>query len=261
MKPGEEKIYFEKEWEAMSRAFGSFLKTHSQDDLHDFRVQVKKINALLTLLGSNHPHLKLRKHFKPVRGLFKAAGIIRNAHINLELSRKYNIQNEAFINGQLQVIENAGFDLILSGKHYEEAMQKARKTLKDLLPALTDAHFNLFYEARLHDLITLLTPLRFNTRLHQARTLMKQLMYNYKLAHPATGFNKDYVNQTQGLIGDWHDNELALQLLTDLNMSREPAFKSLKKANTALKKQIRTILANVYNDMTIMVDVPLLQVS
>ena len=256
MKQGEEKIYFEKEWAAMERALDSFLKTQSEDDLHDFRVQVKKIFALLLMLGSNHPHLKLLKHFKPVRQVFKAAGVIRNAHINLQLSQKYNIQNEGFINSQLLVIENAGFDFILSGKHYHNIMQKAYKKLSSELPALTDAHFNLFFEARLNDLVTLLTPLRFNKRLHEARTIMKQLMYNYKLAQPAIGFNKDYVSDMQALIGDWHDNDIALQLLTGLDMKSEPAFKALKKANAVLKKQIREALVNFYNNITILVDVP-----
>ena len=257
MKPGEEIIYFEKEWQAMTTAFDSFLKTQNQDDLHDYRVQVKKIYALLLLLGSNHPHLKLLKHFKPVRHVFKAAGIIRNAHINLQLSKKYNIDNETFINTQLLVIENAGFDFILSGSHYKQVMQKAHKKLSSELPALTDAHVNLFFEARINDIVALLNPLRFNKRLHEARTIMKQLMYNYKLAQPAIGFNRNYVNDIQALIGDWHDNDLALQLLAGLDMNRELAFKTLNKANTALKKQIKAALADVYSNITILVDMPL----
>ena len=53
MKVKEEVKYFGKEWADMRLALKSFLKTGEQDDLHTFRVQVKKLSGFLILMDSS----------------------------------------------------------------------------------------------------------------------------------------------------------------------------------------------------------------
>jgi CHAD domain-containing protein len=253
--------YFEKEWKLMKSSLTLFLANNDHGDLHNFRVQVKKINALLILLNSAAPHLKLKKHFKPIKPIFKQAGIIRNAHINLELSKEYGIADGGFTGSQTQLMQQATIDFNTAGLQYLETLKKAYKAIKNDLPLLTPSHLNLFFESHLNQLTELTAKVRFDNRMHEARKIIKLLMYNVKIAQPAIGFNRDYANGLQNAIGNWHDNSLALLLLRKMDMTVAPAFKTLNKANQALKNEIKVMLANLYNNITIIIDLPLPQLS
>ena len=49
MKKKEEAKYLDNEWKEMYTHLKAFLETGDQEELHQFRVQIKKLNALLNL--------------------------------------------------------------------------------------------------------------------------------------------------------------------------------------------------------------------
>ena len=114
MKSKEQVKYFEKEWDDMKSYLKSFLKNSDQEDLHRFRVQVKKIRSFITLADSDE-HVNLAKHFKPVKSIFKQAGVIRDAYNNLELAKKYNMQQDEFILAQQKLMADAANDFKFAG--------------------------------------------------------------------------------------------------------------------------------------------------
>jgi CHAD domain-containing protein len=58
MKKREERKYFDKEWKGMRDSLKAFLKEECQEDLHRFRVQIKKLRAFLILADSTDHHPK-----------------------------------------------------------------------------------------------------------------------------------------------------------------------------------------------------------
>jgi CHAD domain-containing protein len=70
MKKKEEAKYLEKEWIEMNIHLKSFLKTGDQEALHRFRVQIKKLRAMLSLFEDASKQPGLLKGFKPVRKIF-----------------------------------------------------------------------------------------------------------------------------------------------------------------------------------------------
>src|ERR1700743_2637362 len=89
----------------MEARLKAFLKTGDQEQLHKFRVQIKKLRAMLSLFETASRQHGLLKEFKPVRRLFKYAGNIRDAHISLELAKSYSVKNEQFETGRQKIIE------------------------------------------------------------------------------------------------------------------------------------------------------------
>ncbi|MCX2452368.1 hypothetical protein OQX61_13925 [Pedobacter sp. PLR] len=69
--------YLKREWKVMESHLQSFLKKEEQDDLHQFRIHVKRIIAFLLLLDQVNHHSKLAKLFRPVNKVFKKAGQLR----------------------------------------------------------------------------------------------------------------------------------------------------------------------------------------
>jgi len=86
MKKKEESKHLGKEWEEMSIHLNSFLETGDQEELHRFRVQVKKIRAMLSLIEDASGEHAFLKNFKPVKKVFKYAGNIRRCAYNASIS-------------------------------------------------------------------------------------------------------------------------------------------------------------------------------
>ena len=118
MKKKQEIKYFHKEWKQMNNHLEAFLATGDQEQLHKFRVQIKKLRAMLNLVEHTSHQPRLLREFKPVRKIFKYAGNIRDAYTNLLLSERYQLKNEAFETGQQKIIADGIVEFQLHGKKY-----------------------------------------------------------------------------------------------------------------------------------------------
>lgn len=70
-------------------------------------------------------------------------------------------------------------------------------------------------------------------------------MYNRKIAQDALDgklqISNDYLDKLQTLIGDWHDNVLALELFSSIGFHSKPIISKIKSQNTRLKRSITTL--------------------
>ena len=80
----------EKVWEGIVFNLKNFAKSHKQEDLHQFRVNVKKLKAWLTLFSYTGKNKDIFKEFQKVRKIFKLAGRIRDKFIKEELLNSYS---------------------------------------------------------------------------------------------------------------------------------------------------------------------------
>src|SRR5579862_614763 len=118
MKKKEEAKYLDKEWKEMNTHLACFLETGDQEALHKFRVQIKKLRAMLSLFEDTSNQPGLLKDFKAVRKIFKYAGHIREAHTNLQLGKLYHLKNDAFESGQQKIIEEGTNEFQNNGKKF-----------------------------------------------------------------------------------------------------------------------------------------------
>ncbi|MDB5087251.1 MAG: hypothetical protein JWR09_1245 [Mucilaginibacter sp.] len=259
MKKKEEKKYFDKEWEQMKCSLLAFFKKENQEDLHRFRVQVKKLHAFLLLSDSSNHHPGLAPYFKPVKKIFKKAGEIRNAFINQELAKEHQTGNTVFISSQRELQIDATNKLRSKQVKYLKKIKDAHETIKGKIRSISNVHTSLFYQNLLQYISDTLTNLKFNEDLHNCRKQVKNLVYNHKLVRSglAIGFNTDYMHQVQTVIGDWHDNALAIEFYSgDKAMVAE-----LKKQGAKLKRNITSLTKDFFNQATTVVDLPVEQLS
>jgi CHAD domain-containing protein len=263
MKKKEEKEYFNKEWKEMKAAVKAYLETGSQDDLHTFRVQVKKLRAFLILMDSAGGKRQLEKDFNPVRKVFKKAGEIRNAHINLKLAKEYGINNDDFVLGQDRLMEEAANEFRLKGEKYIEKVKAAHKLIEDEIKPMSDLHINQYYTNQLRGIGNTLSRLQFDDSLHQCRSGIKVLIYNYQLTAPVleTAFNEDYLQDIQTAIGDWHDNILAKELFTRFALNDKAVLAKINKRHLKLERNIKKLVNDFYNQATIVTELPVEQLS
>ena len=251
MKKKTGKAYFNELWELMVAHLDSFLKTGDQEKLHQFRLQVKKLRALLLLLDAASPKSKLSKDFKPVKGIFKQGGAIREAYINLQLSANYGIKDEEFVLNQVNAMERGINEFKVNAKKNLKTIKTVHELLEDKLGAIDDDSINEFYKTQLGQIDKGLDAAKFDDLLHTCRTQIKTLLYNRKIAAKALegklNIDIDYLDKLQGRIGDWHDNTLAMDLFSTLESVDKAIIARIKKEDTRLKKAINTLVHDFWN--------------
>jgi CHAD domain-containing protein len=246
MKKKEETKYLDKEWDKMNAHLKAFLESGDQEELHQFRVQTKKLKAMLSLFESTSRRYGLLKDFKPVRKIFKYAGHIRDAHTNLQLSERYKLKNELFETGQQKIIEKGTNEFRLKGKKYLKNIKETHKQLKKQLPKVDDDLIAEYYKKKLEQIAGNLATTVFTEEMHNNRKLIKILVYNHKLANKALNgdfhFNKEYLDKLQNTIGEWHDNVVAAQLFSSPEINDKPVVTKINRKNANIKRNI-TLLA------------------
>ena len=242
MKKKEEGKYLDKEWDEMNIYLKSFLETGDQEALHRFRVQIKKLRAMLSLFEDTSSQPGLLKGFKPVRKIFKSAGQIRDAHINLQLSESYDIKNETFEASQQKIIEEGTNEFRRSGKKFIKNIKTAYKQLKKQLPEVENNSIADYYKKQLQQIAANLAVSGFTEDMHTNRKLIKILVYNHKLAEKAFNgsllFNTVYLDKLQDTIGKWHDNIVAAQLFSSPELNDKPVVTKIKRKNAGIKRNI-----------------------
>jgi CHAD domain-containing protein len=245
MKKKEEAKYLEKEWKDLNIHLKAFLESGDQEELHQFRVQTKKLRAMLNLLEQASRQHGLLKEFKPVRKIFKYAGHIRDAHTNLQLSARYALKNELFETGQQRIIEEGTTAFREQAKQYTKKIREAYKQLKKQLPHVDSSSIAEFYKRQLEQIADNLETPKFTEDMHNNRKLIKILVYNRKLADKALNgsftFNTAYLNQLQNSLGEWHDNIVAAELFSSPEVNDKPVATLIKKKNNNVKRRIRSL--------------------
>jgi len=245
MKKKKEAKYLDKEWEEMNIHLKAFLETGNQEHLHKFRVQIKKLRAMLFLFENTSKEDGLMKCFKPVRKIFKHAGQIRDAHTNLQLSERYQLKNEQFEEGQQKIIEEGTLEFQNNGPQFFKNIKTAHKHLKKNLQKVDDRLVADYYKQQLNNIATNLTVSGFTEDMHTNRKLIKILVYNHKLAEKALNgsppFNTAYLDKLQEAIGKWHDNLLAEELFSTPELNDKPIVARIKKVNSGIKRRIASL--------------------
>ena len=255
MKRSDEIKYFDKVWKEMSLHLKLFLETGNQENLHSFRVQIKKLKALIILTENTDSHLTIIKLLKPVSKLFKTAGRIREAHINLSLTEKYKIINEPFTAGQNQIITNGLANMRLNSSDTLLTIKDANKQIKKKLPKIKNSFISAFYNNQLELLNRNLEIPNFTEEMHQNRKLIKLLVYNHKLAVKALNnqinLNIEYLDKLQNKIGEWHDNLVAAQLFSTGQIINADVAKVINRKNNSIKKYIKNLATDFIKKATL----------
>lgn len=196
------------------------------DDIHRFRVEMKKLRAFIRLTNLTTPEHQ-HKIPKNLKKFYNTCGNIRN--LQLQLQRITNLASDLLMEAP---------DLYLQYVRDEEKLAKKKAhelagsiSLRQFEKELTDSSSNLPQEIktvfvqkskqRLSILFTL--PFYYDEALHDIRKTVKDLMYNYKYADqeinielpPALARLKNMETLTTNL-GDFHDLCIALFLMSPM---------------------------------------------
>lgn len=214
MNKQKEKKQLDKLWKKMQKRFKGFRNTGHVEQLHQFRIQVKKIRSFLTLLEAEKKNHGLLKAFKPVKKIFKSAGVVRDAGLHCKQAEEHGIhlneQNQREKDAQQKEREQ----LFRQNKKQLRTMKKVKKKLHQHLHALSKADMKTFFQNQIDITNRLLSTNHFTEELHNGRKALKHLLYNQQAVQEAwnkkPGLDFSYIDELQEALGNWHDNKLTL---------------------------------------------------
>lgn len=240
LKQKKQEKYFNKNWEGMFSHIYNYCVGHDPEELHKLRVAIKKLEALFMLseicLWDKKDKKKFSKYFNTVKKVFKSAGKIRTAHLNLRMVEKYENENSRF-NSQFKDNQNKIL-LKQSNKFstnmitYAEIIDKNYKHLVKLLRDIETKCIIDSYRKQLKRLDKTFRNYKTSEELHKCRTKIKRLLYAYSILNkPAAkkiNLNKKYFDELQDNLGKWHDTVVAVELLSSAGFSDSNVIDELK---------------------------------
>lgn len=176
---------FDKKFIDTSKHFNCLNKNFGLEDLHNFRVEIKKLRAFIRLINAGIASEKKIKLDKYVKRFYNAAGAVRNFQLHQ--------QRVIALCGNLALTKPLAYLNVL--KSYEISQQKNanklaeiisfkrfRKKVDSKIPEnLNEGSIQTFLMQKRHELIELLLLNDVTDEtLHEIRKILKDILYNWK---------------------------------------------------------------------------------
>lgn len=233
----------------ISKYYHKLLEHFGANDIHHFRVEIKKLKAFIRYVNLAMPEQQ-QKIPKELKKLYSIAGNIRN--LQLHQRRLTNLTDDL-------LMESPSFYLQHLADQEQKMQKEARriaekisikdfeKKLVDSVPDDVDKSIkNVFVHVNRQRLEALLSlPFYYDEALHDIRKVLKDLMYDYKyltasidVEIPSGVASLKAMEQLTSALGDFHDLCIALFLLSPVYLDQTPLGAESDKLNE-LKAQLK----------------------
>ena len=223
------------------RSLRGFMRNGDQEKLHKFRVGIKKLRAVATLIEQTTVHHHVRSGLKPVKETYQLGGKVRDSYLHVELGKTVSADKE-YLSSEKLVMKKGIRKLHKKRPHHLKMLRRAESRLLKRVSKVKDKNASLFYDMELRAIGGCLKSSTGVVEMHDCRKRIKVLLYNLPLVGNTLRLpvNEDYLQQVQTAIGDWHDHVLAAN-----------QFSALGDKSEVLKQEVKKLTDNFYNRATI----------
>lgn len=240
--------YFSKRLKAVKSHIIKFSENKNPEELHGLRVEVKKLRALVLLIERCTTLQFLSLSLKPLKKIYKLAGSMREADINVKLLDSYRISSDVFKANQMEMVN------ILSSE-FSSRIGSHLRTVDEILNMLIVNTFDIktdSIQSEIHNQVEILNRVflkdDFLNELHECRKRLKNIMYLLailtKRLKDKLMLNRVYIDNLQGLIGKWHDVFRTKQILIENGVTNQMILETLDAENEKLLARVKTRVKN-----------------
>lgn len=245
--------YFKQRVKQVFNHLHNFDSSLSETDLHDFRVELKKMRAILKFLSKIYSKQKLKKSARLLANIFQQAGDIREYQILLQWLDKNEMS-------ELKSQCFPEYRLAEMMQHFQQQTHLFKLELKELVDQLSDfvqSTNSILSEQYATDLFAQINKIIFKdctiSQWHDLRKRIKQWQYasNWVDKHE-WNLEQAYFQKLQEAIGNWHDIATIQQYLStqnksysnqiELQMELTKANQILEKSNKLRKREVQELL-------------------
>ncbi|HEY5462444.1 MAG TPA: CHAD domain-containing protein [Hanamia sp.] len=224
--------YFEKRIENICKILAKPHNEYGNEDYHQLRVEIKKVNALMVLISYCHKDFKKKKYFKPFKSIFKQSGKIRDLQLEESVLEKYSATSiEGFLLRVKNEIkkEEKNFHLLIQN-NFKRKINKSYKKIVTYLKEMQPNKVENFIKKETRKLkeLILITPLKGHD-LHELRKALKIDLYNKKSLNLQDKNGWEEKNDFQELLGNWHDSKMLSNLIEKSIVRKKTDLEELKQ--------------------------------
>ena len=186
------------------------LKEKDAESLHQFRVSIKKIKAVLVMLDKLEAGNDYGKTYAPYKLIFKCAGPIREQLLQRERACQLKEIDP-------KLIAKLNKDLQRATPAFLKSVSQGLPGIKNSLHKLDQQKIMPYCKNLLHKLKSKWRKVDNNKDIHKFRKELKQLLYCTHLLGKnerekiLSNKKLGLIDTLQDLIGHWHDNVLLLK--------------------------------------------------
>lgn len=227
----------------------AFFELQDPEELYHFRIQVKKMKALLFFLQDGVLGKYEKEHLKSVQYIFKHAGRIRSAHINIGLLLQYPAADLSYKTEQENIKKNEIKQFIARHHAYIKTVKSIRKGFTDAFRNINDKNIVAWYKKHLKKIFSILKQSNdCIDKWHKIRKKIKNLLYLYRILPNSTArklhLNDAYLEHLQEAIGKWRDVVLLLELLKTEAYANRNEITTIQRKKRRLYRSVQTLSDN-----------------
>jgi len=214
----------------------------SENSLHDFRVEIKKMRAIMKFLKSVYRKQKLKKTTRQLNSIFQEAGEIREYQLlllwfqkhdlNIFIKKTFPVETlEEMINKFHKKVHEFKHDLKDLNDHVNEYILKTNEILAEQY--VTDL------SVQIETLVRKNCPI---SEWHELRKIIKQWMYAINWVENGIVTDISFYQKLQEAIGYWHDAQVIKEILLQkkIFLSQDVELqKSFSIANEKLNQSLK----------------------
>ncbi len=236
--------YFLQQHNLCCKYLQAYAKRKSAENLHQLRVSIKRVRALLKMLNKLERRFEYHKNFSPYRNIFRKAGAIREESLHVE-KLKEDETHKPKPTSEKNIDKLIG-ELVKSIPTYLKGMVKVQAGILEGFDKLDQKEILPYCSKLFNHLENKWGKLQTEDDLHAFRKRLKHFIYCSNLltetekAGVASGKKFKSLDELQDIIGKWHDNVLLLNKISKENLSIDSHFLF------ALKHQTHQLLAKAH---------------
>lgn len=231
--------YIDKQFSELIKDLQSYEDTRETELLHNIRVTIKKLKAIMILIGEYDDSFNTHKEYKPLRVIFRSAGDIREPEVLLKLLLKYGITSSE---------SDLGLEKdFVSIDEFMDYIPMHVKTCERINKKMIDKIENVDHQSirssidKLEATLkkSLATKIKFQS-IHKLRKHIKRLLYLSSI-HDDLGSKKvKFFEELQTLIGSIHDKQMLIVLIR--KSPDEKHNKNLEDLHSGIDSEVNSIV-------------------
>ncbi len=208
-----------------------------KEELHQMRLEIKKIKAVLRLIHFNNTHFRDHKHYLPFRAIFRQVGKIRDAGLRNELLERYTTIHSPFFRSP----DKQNKQLVKEIHGHINVVRKQKKGILTEISKIKSHTYTIYLHKKNKELNNLLSNGVKQKDLHVLRKLIKEVIYLAAITVKKSKIDP-FLIKSDNLIGNWHDKKVLLPWIrSNIPKEKETITLLQRECNEDMQQLRKTI--------------------
>jgi CHAD domain-containing protein len=216
----------------------SFPSGAEKEDLHQIRLEIKKIKMLLGLIHFNNKKFHDHKNFIPFRTIFRETGKLREANQRKELVDQYTHIHAPFFSSPDRAVRR----FIKDVPAHIKSVRKQKKAMLKEIEKIKSRTYTLYLHKKKSELNENLSLGFAQKDLHGLRKSIKEIIYLTSVTKRKNKIDP-FLVQSAELIGNWHDKKMLIPWIRTHVPKEKEVIKRLQAECNTDVQNLRKMIA------------------